>query len=240
VTTAAELQRPPHEAQSVTAAPSETLHLGGAAMAADSRDGTTTLQAAAQDSASAAAEQPASAAGVAASVQHQGSTQHDAFLDAALASGPAQSTAERLPESPRDELVSRPVDPAEVAAIRGGVALPAKSPTRAAASLGVGSTVSRMRDDEQGQHADADSADQADPVNGAACLAPADAAHGVPELSAGDHVAETGLAGDTGSAGALGDPSSSPVPASNAGPAHGATFTGAACHCLIYKLRISH
>ena len=225
VSTAAELQRPPHEAQGAASAAPATPHLSE--RAADSPD-CTTLQAAARGSASAAADEPVSMAVVVPLKQQR--TEHEGDLDAAAASGPAQSTAEQLPELPQrqDDLVSRPVDPAEVAAIRGGVAQASKSPLRAAASLGVGSTVSHLQNDEQGQHV-AGSAHQAASGDGAARPAPADASRGAPELTTGDDAAPTGLAGQSGAAGAVRDPS---VPTSGAAPAHGEAYTAAvAWHC---------
>ena len=89
-------------------------------------------------------------AGIAkASTRQQDSAQPS---DTAAAAGerqlPAQSAADMSEEQPDtvESMVSRPVDLAEVAAIRrGNTAPPAKSTMRSAASLGIGSLVGRLR-----------------------------------------------------------------------------------------------
>jgi len=88
-----------------------------------------------------------------ASPQQQDSQQSTDTAAGAVAAGelPAQTASNVSPEQQDavEVMVSRPVDLAEVAAIRRGrAAPPAKSPMRAAASLSVGSLVGRLRREE--------------------------------------------------------------------------------------------
>ena len=118
-------------------------------------------QCASSDSAEALAREP-SATGLGtraevstaeASTKQPDSQQPSGTAAGAVAVGelPAQPAADVSPEQQdtTENTVSRPVDLAEVAAIRSGrAAPPAKSPMRAAASLGVGSVVGRLRREE--------------------------------------------------------------------------------------------
>ena len=237
---ALELQRLPQSTGDAAAAPSGMSCHDQSAMTADSNGGSTGPMKPAHGLGSAVSDKSSQAESVVTSAPRPGDTEPNSVTDAAQASLSAQLTTDQLPQSSpsEPELVSRPVDLSEVAAIRGDAFRPAKSPMRTAASLSVGSTVDRLRQDDQELVPTPASSTHLAPTEDDDRREPAASAESAPAVSAGDGASASGLAGEGGRADAVGGASaSSPMLARVEKPAHGAmsipAYAGPAGHATI-------